>query len=134
MNHAGGSFIGYREYLPTGMSRRIHAGLPTVRPAMRLHWFDWDNLGRFGYDYQVLTGTAEDEFPAEFIRFRFQSRLVCAQVWGNPADFQLTYDGTNPLPVRVFEYGFIRVESAVGFRVRNFVPGLPSRYSILALT
>jgi len=134
MNFAGGSFIGYREWLITGMTRRVHARLPTVKPAIRLKYFDWDNLGPFGYKYEVKSGTAEDNFPAEFTKFSFQSRLIVAQIWDNPADVQLTYDGVEALPIRFFEYGFIRVESAIGFRIRNLLPGLPARYSIIAVT
>lgn len=133
MPNYAGLFHGYRE-LPAAGRRAVyfHWYLP-IPPENRLQYWHWDLLGPVPFWYEVYSGLAEDDYPADFIQFPFQSRLIMATIRDAPAYIIWTYDGVDELPERRFDLGFARLEAAVGFKIRNAEPGISARYQIIPM-
>lgn len=128
-----GSFFGYREYTKKAALISRPVVFPVIDPEIRLQWWHWDLLGPIPYAYNVFKGLANDDFPDKFILFPFFTRMILANIRDNPAKLQFCYDQDEEVyfDEREFDSGFIRVEAAWGFRIKNAVPGNPARYQIV---
>ena len=135
MASLSGSFFGYREYVKKPVVGGRLIVFPPIEPEIRLQWWHWDLLGPIPYAYDVFKGTADDAFPDDFVLFPFFTRMILANIRDNPAKLQFCYDqeGKIYFDERQFDIGFIRVEAAWGFRIKNAVPGNPARYQIVPL-
>ena len=134
MPHYGtGVFLGFR-----GLAAAPRGRMPSWRyvptdPEVALKYWHWDLLGPVPFSYDVFGGLAEDDYPADFVMFPFQSRLLMATIRDGPAMIKFTYDGATEQPERRFEIGFARLEAARGFKIRNAEAGRPCRYQIIPM-
>lgn len=123
----GGSFWGYRAWLPLG----------GVGIRLRLPWWVVASLDRVPTDLQVFTGNAPDAY-AGITAFRNQSLLVLIIVWDNAAHVRFSPDGAavtgeeevdpdNPEKGKVY-----KLMSARGFEIRNHTAGDIARYLVAA--
>lgn len=98
-----------------------------------LKYWHWDLLGPIPFDYEVYSGTAEDNFPDSPVIYPFMCRLILATIRDAPAMISFTYDGETDQPERRFEIGFTRLEAARGFKIRNAEPGRACRYQVIPM-
>lgn len=125
-------FWGYRGYrAPAGKTYFWRYTPPD--PEVALKYWHWDLMGPVPFSYNVCSGVAGDAYPADFVEFGFQSRLIIATIRDAPAIISFTYDGVTEQPERRFEIGFARLEAARGFKIRNAEAGRPCRYQIIPM-
>jgi len=97
-----------------------------------MYWH-WDLLGPIPFSYKVFSGEATDDYAADFQDIDLpygMTRLIVCTIRDNPAKLIFTFDGVNALPEREFSIGFARLEAVRGFKVKNAIPGLTSRYQL----
>ena len=128
-----GTFFGYRGIaFPTGGYTPFWS-FPSPRPEVRIREWEWDLLGPVTFEYGVFAGFPDDDYPANFTMFGFQTRLIMAMVRDAAVNIILTYDGITEQPERRFELGFGNMEAAVGFKVRNAEAGIQGSYQLLPM-
>jgi hypothetical protein len=94
-------------------------------------------LEQFAFDYAVFAGITADDYPDDFTMFNlergYKSRIIMAIFHDNPCDLIFTYDGVTEQPAREFSQGFIKFESAIGFKIKSATPGMPCQYQIVPM-
>lgn len=128
-----GTFYGYRELAKPPKKNTPFWAFTPPDPELRLEYWQWDVLGPVPFQYQVYRGSAEDDYQVDFVSFPFQTHLILGFIRDAPAYITLTYDGLNEQPERRFDLGFMRLEAAMGFKIRNAEPGISSRYQIVVM-
>lgn len=125
-------YWGYRT--PPPFAGRTYAWtFPPPDKEQRLEYWHWDLLGPIPFDYEVFSGTAEDDYPDDIVPFPFMSRLIVVTLRDAPAMIRFSYDGENDQPERRFEIGFARLEGARGFKIRNAEAGRACRYQVIPM-
>lgn len=92
---------------------------------------DLDDL--ISYKMQVITGTATDNFQANYIPFQFYSKHILINVWDNPLDLALARYGTDDFLTTIKDNGFIKKLSVRGYKIKNATPGYISRYQLIIM-
>lgn len=133
MNIASGAFYGYREKPPTPKLRMYSWTFTPPDPEIRLESWSWDLLGPTPFEYDVYSGLAEDDYQNDFVLFPFVSRLLLVTIRDAPGELIFTFDGVEEQPQRQFDLGFLRLEAAAGFKIRNAEVGNICRYQVIPM-
>ncbi len=128
-----GGFFGYREKPPSPKLRMYGWKFTPPDPEIRLKYSSWDLLGPTPFRYDVYGGLAGNDYQTDFVRFPFVSRLLLITVRDAPGELIFTFDGIDEQPQRQFDLGFITLEAAAGFKVRNAEVGNICRYQVIPM-
>ena len=130
-HHATGSFFGYREAPviitrpPRGRPGDVLAGIKLV-PAFMEH------LGVSAYDYRSFNGQAPPDYGL-WIPLPWGCRMAKWMLDGGPLEAQFTYDGTEIGDTRIIRSSVTTLDSFVGFRVRQLIPGFGGWYQCIPM-
>ena len=135
-----GTFYGYRALAPVAGGGMHAWRFFPPDPVVGLEYWNFELGGPVTFWYANHRGTAEDEYPDDFVFFptpgtpgQYSSRLIIATIRDNPCLLTLTYDGINAQPERRFDRGFARLEAARGFKIKNAERGSPCRYQLIPM-
>ena len=107
--------------------------------AMKLSLVVVEAMGIPGFDYYAKHGDAPEDFPADWIILRPGSRppWACRMAgWmlrGGPLEIQVSFDGETVGDERVLRASTTGLDSFVGYKVRQLVPGFAVWYQLIAI-
>ena len=133
-----GSFFGYRE------KAAVTLRPPALRPrdslgAMKLSMTVVEAMGVPGFDYYASHGDAPEDFSATWIMLRpgtdppWACRMAGWTLRGGPLEIQVSFDGVTIGDQRVLRASTTTLDSFVGYKVRQLVPGFHVWYQLLAI-
>ena len=127
-----GAFFGYRERGPIPVRRPGARPQGSINP-MKLSPVLMDWVGVPGYDYYSGNGDAPEDFASSWIMLPFQCRMATWTLNGGPLEVQVSFDGLVVGDQRTLRASTSTLDSFVGYKVRQLVPGFGSWYQVLAI-
>lgn len=130
-HYATGAFYGYREeeraYIrPPGLPPRASLSPIKLDPVLM------EGLGIPCYDYRAFNGEAPAEYETWTV-LPWACRMVKWMLDGGPIEVQISYDGTEIGDTRIIRSSVTTLDSFVGFRVRELIPGLGTWYQCIPM-
>lgn len=130
-HYPGGSFFGYRELLvlaprpPRSRPRDALAPIKLSAPFM-------EHLGITCYDYRAFNGQAPRDYGSWTV-LPWGCRMAKWMLDGGPIEVQFTYDETEIGDTRIIRSSTTTLDSFVGFRIRQLIPGFAAWYQCIAI-
>lgn len=127
-----GAFYGYREQdiiLPRSPGIRPEGSISPMKLSPAL----MEAMGIPGYDYFARNGDAPVDFAADWIRLPWTCRMAKWTLRGGPLEIQVSFDGEVIGDQRVLRASTQTLDSFIGYRVRQLVPGFLVWYQLVAI-
>jgi hypothetical protein len=97
-----------------------------------INWAEIENTSP-GYDLRVFSGSAGDQFPANYVDAGLDFRLIALIILDHPADVVFSKDGINDMIGFRSEGGYLEVLNARYFKIKNANPGFIANYQLTVI-
>lgn len=132
MPHYGtGVFFGYREQAPPDERTPRLRPQGSINP-MKLTFPEIQMLAVSAYDYRTFNGQVPEDYET-WNMLPWRCRIAKFMLDGGPIEVQITYDGTEIGDTRTLRASLTTLDSFVGFRVRQLIPGFGAWYQCIPI-
>lgn len=97
-----------------------------------INWTEMEDI-KPGYDLRVFSGVAPDQFPADYVDFGLDSRIIELMVLNHPVDVVFSRNGRDVLVSFESQGGYVDALYAKAFKIKNTNPGYTARYQLTVI-